>query len=60
MRFPMLCRAALALSLATCALDSTGPTSCKTAADKVNNAATCSKTQQSMSFADDEGADTPE
>jgi len=57
MRFPMMCRAALALSLATCALDSTGPTSCKTAADKVNNAEYCGKTQQSAAPAPDVRAD---
>lgn len=51
MSFRMLCRAALALSLSTCALDSTGPGEC-TAEEKVNNPEGCAQTQQSVAALD--------
>lgn len=59
MSFRMLCRAALALSLSTCALDSLGPGEC-TAEDKVNNMTYCSQAQQSVSMTDWGAADSPE
>ena len=59
MRFPMLCRAALAMSLSTCALDSTGPSDC-TATEKVNNAPGCSQTRIDSVPATEELAKSPE
>lgn len=58
MRFSMLWRAALAMSLSTCALDNTGPSDCS-AAEKVNNAPGCSETRIDSAPATEAWAESP-